>query len=101
MRSLLCLIVFLLCCADVRGQTYGEIRPIVNFTYGVSVSPVVSIPVVQYYQPVQYLPIVTMNHVIIERKEWCLLKRYETVPVYQTFHMPVQQIHGANTWLTR
>jgi hypothetical protein len=95
MKSLFYGIILIMACGSVcEAQVYGEIRPIVPYVYyGVPyyyTPQTVMVPVAPPQPVIQYVPVTTYQNVLVEKKEWCLLKKYEIVPLYQTVYIPVK-----------
>lgn len=91
MKSLLLVLLMMVCAVSDGGEwmSAGEIRPI----------QIVQPAPVYYYAPqvivvpvppppIQYVPVTTYSNVVVERPVWCLLKRYDIVPVANTIYVP-------------
>lgn len=93
MKSLLLVLLMMICAVSEGGEwvSAGEIRPIQYFQPApvYYYSPQIVIVPVAPPQQIQYVPVTTYTSVVVERPHWCLLKRYEVVPVANTVYLPV------------
>ena len=80
---------------DIYGNEWGPYvyqAPIVSQV----VTVVPQVPVIQYYVPVvamvplvpQYIHVTSSQNVLVERRYYCFLKRYEVLAVPQTVYVP-------------
>ena len=70
----------------IPAQPFVPVPPVAQYYY---TTQTVVVPVFPMFQPiVYYAPVTTYQNIIVEKKQWCLLKRYEIVPTYQTVYIP-------------
>lgn len=94
MKYLLSIILGLVCSISL-GNEWMSARPIVPAVQNVTpyqFGPVyyyaqltVMVPVVPQFN---YVPVVSYGHMVVEKNHWCLLKKYEIIPVMNTVYVP-------------
>ena len=91
-KTLMLTMMMFVCGAGMRVNG-NEWVPYVNMVPSQSI-PTVQVPVqvvpVYYYVAPQYVPVTVYQNVVVEYKQWCLLKKYEVVSVPRVMYVPVR-----------